>query len=140
MGGAEPLTIVILGALVVLIDGQVLFRSSVGYLAEVYHPRHARQVASLATVLFHLVMFGAVALVASFSLGPGAGIQPLLARVGVLLLVTALGHGVTMAVLSRLREQQLSTLIAETQLAVRERPTIGHPARPGPEASETGGS
>jgi hypothetical protein len=117
----------------VAIDGHLVFRGSVGYLGEVYRPGRARQVATLATVLFHLVMLGAVALVASVGLDPNAGIQPLLARIGVLLLLTALAHGVTMAVLSRLREQQLSTLIAETQIAVEKRPVLGHPVEPDPE-------
>jgi hypothetical protein len=130
MGSSEPLLILILGALIVAIDGQVLFRGSIGYLAEVYQPAHARQVAKLATVLFHLVMLGCVALVASINLEPGADVQPLLARVGILLLLTALGHGVTMAALSRLREQQLSTLLAETQIAVQHRPVPRHPSTP----------
>jgi hypothetical protein len=77
-------------------------------------------------------MLGCVALVASINLEPDADIQPLLARVGILMLLTALGHGVTMAVLSRLREQQLSTLLAETQLAVQQRAVPRHPVRPGP--------
>jgi hypothetical protein len=140
MGSAEPLLILLLGVLIVAIDGHLVFRGSVGYLAEVYRPGRARQVATLATVLFHLVMLGAVALVASVDLDPNAGIQPLLARIGVLLLFTALAHGVTMAVLSRLREQQLSTLIAETQIAIDHRRLNGQRDMPTPAEAPANGA
>jgi hypothetical protein len=102
---------------IVLIDGQLILRTSPGYLAEVYdEPKRARQVAGLVAVLFHLVMLGVVALVASMALSPDAGVRDVLARVGIILILTAVGHAVTMAVLSRLRQQQLDTQIAESQV------------------------
>jgi len=109
--------ILLIGVIIVVVDGQLILRTSPGYLAEVYDsPRQARQVSALVAVLFHLVMLGLVALVASLGMSPDAGIQAVLARVGVLLILTAIGHGVTMSVLSRLRQQQLDTQIAETQV------------------------
>lgn len=128
MGNGPYISILIIGVVIVLIDGQLILRTGPGYLAEVYdQPHRARQVAGLVTVLFHLVMLGVVALVASLALSPDAGIRSVLARVGVILILTAAGHGVVMAVLSRLRQQQLETEIAETQ--------IDHHRHPGPTAA-----
>jgi Na+/proline symporter len=117
MGNGTYLLILLIGVLIVVIDGQLILRSSPGYLAEVYgEPKRARQVSALVTVLFHLVMLGVVALVTSVGMSPDAGIRSVLARIGVLLILTAVGHGVAMTVLSRLRQQELDTQIAETQV------------------------
>jgi hypothetical protein len=116
MGNGTYLLILLIGVLIVVIDGQLILRSSPGYLAEVYdEPKRARQVSALVTVLFHLVMLGVVALVTSVGMSPDAGVRSVLARVGVLLILTAVGHGVAMTVLSRLRQQELDTQIAEVQ-------------------------
>lgn len=118
MGEGPYLLVLCIGAVIVLIDGQLIWRTGPGYLAEVYHdPRQARQVAALVTMLFHLVMFGLVALVASVAFPADAGLPVVLRRVGVLLILTALGHVIALRVLSRLREQQTSTEIAENQIA-----------------------
>jgi hypothetical protein len=82
----------------------------------------------MVTVLFHLVMLGLITLVTSIGLSPDAGIRSVLARVGVMLVLTAVGHGVTMGVLSRLRQQQLATQLAETQIAETHIHQQGHGA------------
>lgn len=118
MGNGTYLVVLFLGAVLVVIDGQLILRTATGYLAEVYEePKQARQVAGLVIALFHLVMLGIVALITSIGFAPDAGVRSVLARLGILLLVTAAGHAVTIVVLSRLREQQLSTQIAESQVA-----------------------
>jgi hypothetical protein len=129
-GDGPFLLILFIGAVIVLVDGQLIFRNSPAYLARVYRsPEHARQVSTLVAVLFHLVMLGLVALVASVGWHDSPSPSALIARVGVLLLLTALGHAATIAVLSRLREQQMTTEIAESQVtAVRQDDTERPPA------------
>jgi hypothetical protein len=73
-----------------------------------------------------MVMLGVVALVASVAFCPDAGVRLVLARMGILLLLTALGHAITMMVLSRMREQQLSTDVAEAQLGRNEHVPADH--------------
>jgi protein-S-isoprenylcysteine O-methyltransferase Ste14 len=116
MGGSY-LVILFIGAVIVLVDGQLILRKSPSYLNEVYrNSGRARQLSGLVAVLFHLVMLGVVALVASIGLDPDAGPRAIISRIGVLLLLTALGHAATIGVLSRLRDQQLSTQVAEAQV------------------------
>ncbi|WP_051579700.1 hypothetical protein [Pseudonocardia acaciae] len=110
------LLIMLVGVVIVLIDGQLIVRKSPSYLDEVYDPRRARQLAGLVAVLFHLVMLGVVALVASIGLGADVGAQTVTTRIGVLLLLTAIGHAATIGVLSKLRDQELSTQVAEAQV------------------------
>ncbi|MDT7586220.1 MAG: hypothetical protein QOE32_3770 [Pseudonocardiales bacterium] len=127
MGDSLYLVVLFLGAVLVLIDGQLIFRAGVGYLGEAYdNPKRARQVAGMVAVLFHMVMFGVVALVASVAFPPGAGVRSVLVRMGILLLLTALGHATTMTILSRMREQQLSTEVAEAQLDRHEHASADH--------------
>ena len=127
MGDGMYLVVLFLGAVLVLIDGQLIFRAGVGYLGEAYdNPKRARQVAGMVAVLFHMVMFGVVALVASVAFSPDAGVRSVLVRMGILFLLTALGHAITMTILSRMREQQLSTEVAEAQLARNEHVSADH--------------
>ena len=111
------LLILIIGVLIVVIDGQLIIRNSPSYLRGTYRdPRQARRVSGLVAVFFHLVMFGLVALVASVGLPSDAGARSIIARIGVLLLLTAAGHLLAIVALSRLREQQSSTELASAQL------------------------
>jgi protein-S-isoprenylcysteine O-methyltransferase Ste14 len=117
VGDGPYISILVIGVVIVLVDGQLILRNSPGYLAAVYNePKRARQVAALVTVLFHLVMLGVVALVSSIALSPDAGLRSVLARTGMILILTAVGHGVTIGVLSRLRQQQLDTDVLEDQI------------------------
>ncbi|HEY0573891.1 MAG TPA: hypothetical protein VGD73_07295 [Pseudonocardia sp.] len=117
MASGPYLVLLFIGVLIVIVDGQFIMRNSPAYLAQVYGARPARRLASLVAVFFHLVMLGLVALVAAFGLGPDPTVQSLISRIGVILLLTALGHALTMSILSRLRTEQESTEIAEAQLA-----------------------
>jgi hypothetical protein len=118
MGSGIYLIILAVGIAIVAVDGQVILRKAPDYLDEVYddHAR-SRKVTAMVVALFHLIMLGLVALVSSVGLAADAGIQSVVARVGVLLLLTALGHGITMIVLSRLREEELATKIADSASA-----------------------
>jgi len=129
VGSGANLVVLVLGAVVVLVDGQLIFRTSPSYLSQAYRdPRRARQTATLATLLFHLVMLGVLALIASLGIGPDPNVPVVLARLGVIFLLTAIGHGITIAVLSRMREQQAEIDRAQGQLADRPR-TVGDAVR-----------
>lgn len=123
MNSGAYLLILAIGAVIVLIDGQLIMRKAPSYLDEVYeNPRRSRQITAMVVGLFHLVMLGVVALVSSVGLDQNAGTQTVLARIGVLLLLAAVGHGVTLLVLSRLREQELATQVAEGEFRRRPEP------------------
>jgi hypothetical protein len=113
------LVVLFIGAVIVIVDGQLILRNGPTYLAEVYRAGSARRISTLVGVFFHLVMLGVVAIVASIGLGQNPGVQSVMARVGVILLLTALGHAVTMTILSRMRQEQEGTDLAEAQVAAQ---------------------
>ena len=132
MSNGAYLLVLLIGAVMVAIDGQVILRKSPAYLDEVYQNLdRSKQVAGMVAVLFHLVMLGMVALVGSVG-GVESGVRPVITRVGVMLLLVALGHAITMGVLSRLRDQELSTQITEAEV---HRPGSGQQPGGGPEGA-----
>src|SRR5262249_51225140 len=90
-----------------------------------------KRVAQLVAVFFHLVMFGVVALIASIGFSPDAGVPEMLSRIGIILLLTAVGHGITIIALARLRDQQTETGLAEAQIAAEENARRFPRSRPG---------
>jgi hypothetical protein len=116
MGNGAYLVVLFLGAIVVVVDGQLILRTGPAYLSEVYRVQPARKLSLLVTVFFHLVMLGVVALVASVDLGADPGAPVIVRRLGVILLLVAVGHVVAIAGLSRLRHEQQETELVEEQI------------------------
>jgi hypothetical protein len=99
------LSFLVIGVVLVLIDGQIIYRSGRRYLESSYgDPAAGASMTRLVTVLFHLATLGVLALVSTINLG--GDITGVVARIGVLLLILAIAHGITLAVLSRIRGEQ----------------------------------
>ncbi|GAA1267854.1 hypothetical protein [Saccharothrix xinjiangensis] len=104
----------LLGVVLVLIDGQLIYRSGKGYMNRAYgDPEAARSMTRLATVLFHLVVLGLLALVSMISISTGDPVKDVVAKLGIMLLVLALVHAVTMVVLGRIRDRQIQQQLAD---------------------------
>ncbi|MGH3573538.1 MAG: hypothetical protein ACRDUW_17200, partial [Pseudonocardiaceae bacterium] len=65
MDASSYVMFLLVGILLVLIDGQILYRGGLGYLQKVYPADNARSVMQLVTVLFHLVVLGLLALIST---------------------------------------------------------------------------
>ena len=102
------LTIVVIGAVLTLIVGQILIRSGHGFLADVFDDGDvASSVTRLLAVLFHLVALGFLALVSTFDPIPVQGtIQMIITKLGGVLLVLGVLHGLTLVLLSRIRSRR----------------------------------
>ena len=99
------LSFLVIGVVLVLIDGQIIYRSGRRYLESSYgDPAAGASMTRLVTVLFHLATLGILALMSTIDLGDG--IPGVVKRVGVLLLILAIAHAITLAVLSRIRGEQ----------------------------------
>lgn len=97
----------VLGAALVVLDCRVLRRSARSYVAELYPELPlADSIDKLLTFLLHFVGFGILALVSALDLGGGGALQAIVVHAGVLLLILAAAHGVTIRSLARLRERQ----------------------------------
>ncbi|MCR6490237.1 hypothetical protein M8542_46265 [Amycolatopsis sp. OK19-0408] len=118
------LSFLAIGVALVLIDGQIIYRSGRRYLENSYgDPAAGASMTRLVTVLFHLATLGVLALVSTIDMG-GSDLPGVVGRLGVLLLILALAHAITLGVLSRIRGEQ------EVEAVVQRR---GAPQRVDPE-------
>jgi hypothetical protein len=103
----------LVGLLLVVIDGQIIYRSGRRYLASAEgDPESGVSMARLVTVLFHLVVLGVLALLTTIDFGDDTSMQAVVRRLGVMLLVLAVAHGVTAAILSGMRDEQVGQALA----------------------------
>ncbi|MGW4062994.1 hypothetical protein ACWEGE_32255 [Amycolatopsis sp. NPDC004747] len=100
------LSFLAIGVALVLIDGQIIYRSGRRYLENSYgDPAAGASMTRLVTVLFHLATLGVLALLSTIEMG-GSDLPGVVGRLGVLLLILALAHAITLGVLARIRGEQ----------------------------------
>jgi hypothetical protein len=117
----------VVGVLLVVADGQIIYRSGRRYLERSYGDAAAgASMTRLVTVLFHLAVLGLLALLSTIGYW-GSSLQGVVGRIGVLLLVLAAAHGITIAILSRIRDEQVDESIV-VQRAEQDRPRPNGPA------------
>jgi hypothetical protein len=104
----EYLVFLAIGIILVVVDGQLIMRSGRQYLREAYGPEAsaAAPITRLVVVLFHLIVLGVLALFSTFSFGGDDALVRIVTKLGVILLLIAAAHGLTIAVLTRIRERQ----------------------------------
>lgn len=120
------LLVLAVGTVLTVIIGQILIRSGAAMLADNEHDRSgAASVSTLVGVLFYLVALGVLALVATVQVPAEPGLQAVVTKLGIVLLVlgglTALTIGVFSAIRGRRAEQRLVEAAARAS-AERHRP------------------
>ncbi|WP_329048438.1 hypothetical protein OG738_38550 [Amycolatopsis sp. NBC_01488] len=98
----------IIGMIFVIADGQVLYRGGRRYLSG--GPDGGEGTGSLAwmvVTVFHLVAFGVLALLSVVGPGWSGSTAALVGRLGVFLLLLAVAHALTLAVLGRRRQDHI---------------------------------
>lgn len=99
------LTVVVLGAMITVLVGVILYRNGEPFLTEVFGDRErAIGINRLLVLLFHLVVLGMLALISVLDVPWAASAtQLVVTKLGVVLLVLGAAHGATMMMLTRLR-------------------------------------
>ena len=96
------MAVLLIGLVIVSAEGAMLARGSWEYLNRAYpDPAQAKKVAALVLAPGFLMGAGALLLVSTVGIGPDAGIQVVLARVGLVFLATAGLHVGAIVVLSQ---------------------------------------
>ncbi len=96
----------ILGTVLVFVDGQIIYRSGLRYLANSYGDRgSARSMARLVSVLFHLGVLGVLAVISTIDFPTSTPLQEVVLRLGVALVMLAIAHAVTIGVLTKMRDR-----------------------------------
>ncbi|HEY0639092.1 MAG TPA: hypothetical protein VGD67_15685 [Pseudonocardiaceae bacterium] len=106
-GLAEYLVFVTLGIGLTVVVGQLLLRGGRVYLEELLaDARLAASVNTLLGVLFHLVVLGVLGVISTIEVPVDGTVQTVITKLGVVLLVLGLAHGVVMLGLARLRTRR----------------------------------
>lgn len=106
MDDTSYIMFLLLGIALVLVDGQIIYRSGRRYLADSYaDPGSAKSMARLVAVLFHFAVLGVVALVSTVEFGGDTTAETVVIRLGVVLLLLAVAHGIAIKVLTRMRDR-----------------------------------
>ncbi|WP_181771536.1 hypothetical protein [Amycolatopsis pittospori] len=106
----------VIGVALVMLDGLIIYQSGKRYLqGSSGDPATGASMSWLVTVLFHLATLGVLALLSTIDIG-GSDLPGVVGRLGVLLLVLAIAHAITLSVLSRIRgEQEAEAVINRKQ-------------------------
>ncbi|WP_410657234.1 hypothetical protein [Amycolatopsis sp. lyj-112] len=97
----------IIGLIFVVADGQILYRGARRYLSGPNGGEGSGSMAWMVVMVFHLVAMGVLALLSVVGPEWSGSTSALVGRLGVFLLLLAVAHGITLAVLSRRRQDDV---------------------------------
>jgi hypothetical protein len=116
----------VISALLVVVDAVVVTISGRKYLGDDDHPGRSVAASWLTTTLFSLIVLGLVAVISTVDLPVDGSLQKLVTKLGLVLLLLAVAHAITMAVLTRYRGEERQEHLAE-EYAEQSR---GHERKP----------
>jgi hypothetical protein len=99
-------TFLLVGALLVLVDGQIIYRNGRRFLQQSGPTGSAESLTRLVTVLFHFVVLGVLALVSTIDVPADTPIEGVVLRLGVVLIIIGIAHWVAVVALGRIRDRQ----------------------------------
>jgi hypothetical protein len=118
------LLIVVIGVIVTVIVGQILMRTGLGFLRDVFgDPDVAQSITRLLGVAFHLVALGFMALLSTWQPFPVQGTaQLLVTRTGTILLFLGILHVIVLIALARIRNNARARQVAASLRGGGRRP------------------
>ena len=124
------LLVLVIGIALTVLDGQILVRAGRGFLEDVFPRREtANSLSTMLVAFFHLLVLGVIALVSTIDVGAESFVELIVKKTGWVLLVLAVAHGITMIILTRLRNQwREQQLLAEAEPPDRTGPPPPAPA------------
>lgn len=116
------LLIVILGFILTLVVGQILMRSGIGFLRDVFDSEEtAVSTNRLLGVLFHLIALGFLALISTYRPFDVQGrVQIVVTQLGGVMLVLGVLHGLALLLLARVRNRRRSETLESEMTAQYE--------------------
>ncbi|MFB9906124.1 hypothetical protein [Allokutzneria oryzae] len=113
----------VLGAILVAADGQLIMRAGRTYLRSAHSDEGAASsMGRMIGVLFHIVTLGVLMLISTVDIPVDGPVQQVVTKLGIILLLLGAAHAVTLSVLGNIRERQSSQrLTQETSAQFEER-------------------
>jgi len=107
MDSSSYVAFLVIGTVLVLIDGQVIYRNGRRFLQQATPNAPAESLTKLVSVLFHLGTLGVLALISVIDVpGDNNSIQGVVVRLGIILIVLGIAHGIAVSSLSRIRDRE----------------------------------
>lgn len=99
-------TFLLIGTVLVLLDGQVIYRNGRKFLQQSAPTASVESLTRLVSVLFHLAVLGVLALISTIDLPADNPVEGIVLRLGVVLIVLGIAHWIAITALTRIRDRQ----------------------------------
>jgi hypothetical protein len=96
----------VIGTLLVLIDGQIIYRNGRRFLQQATPNAPAKSLTTLVSVLFHLGTLGVLALLSTIDVPTDDQTKGLVFRFGIVLIVLGIAHWIAVSALARIRDRE----------------------------------
>ncbi|TDV57235.1 hypothetical protein [Actinophytocola oryzae] len=96
----------VIGVVLVLIDGQFIYRNGRRFLQEAAPKASAESLTKLVSVLFHLGTLGVLALISVIDVPTDNPTKGVVVRLGIILLVLGVAHWIAVSTLARIRDRE----------------------------------
>jgi len=96
----------VIGTVLVLIDGQIIYRNGRRFLQQATPKASAASLTTLVTVLFHLGTLGVLALLSTINLPTDDQVKGVVLRLGIILIVLGVAHWIAVSTLARIRDRE----------------------------------
>ncbi|KAA1017531.1 hypothetical protein FVA95_24610 [Pseudonocardia sp. EV170527-09] len=101
------LALVVVGVAITVGVGQILLRTGQPFLEDVFQSKEtSHSINRLLVVLFHLLTLGVLGMISVIDIDSITGVQQIVFKIGVVLLVVGIAYGISMLVLLRIRERR----------------------------------
>lgn len=123
----------VVGVLMVVVDGQFIYHAGKRYLDGSKGDSAAEaSMTRLIVGLFHLIVLGVLALISLIPFPGGDSLPSVVGRLGVVLLLLGLAHGIVIGVLNRQREEQAVEEMNARMMPGQTRAPIDNEISPAP--------
>jgi uncharacterized membrane protein YidH (DUF202 family) len=106
MNSNSYVAFLVIGTILVLVDGQIIYRNGRRFLQQATPNAPAESLTKLVSVLFHLGTLGVLALLSTIDLPADNQTQGIVLRLGIVLLVLGVAHWIAVASLARIRDRE----------------------------------
>lgn len=96
----------VIGTVLVLIDGQIIYRNGRRFLQQATPNAPAKSLTTLVSVLFHLGTLGVLALISVIDFSTDDPVKGIVLRLGIILIVLGVAHWIAVSALARIRERE----------------------------------
>lgn len=96
----------VIGTILVLVDGQIIYRNGRRFLQQATPRASAESLTKLVTVLFHLGTLGVLALLSTIDFPTENPAKGVVLRLGIILLVLGVAHWIAVSALERIRDRE----------------------------------